>query len=148
MDMDTSDSTMARQIAEAARAFEHQRTGRAPQSVTVVLSGETLVITVRGALSPAETALARSPDGAAQVQEFHKLLFATACGPLRDEIKRITGVAVREATEEVENATGTLMQVFTGGTTVQVFLLAAPVPADSWCGENVVKTPVKPTPFI
>jgi uncharacterized protein YbcI len=136
---DANASTMARRIAEAASTFEKQRTGHAPQSLTVVLSGDTLVITVRGALSPAETALARSPEGAAQVQQFHRLLFASACAPLRDEIKRITGVEVREASEEVDNATGAVMQVFTSGTTVQVFLLAAPVPSDSWRAENSAK---------
>jgi uncharacterized protein YbcI len=136
---DANASTMARRIAEAASTFEKQRTGHAPQSLTVVLSGDTLVITVRGALSPAETALARSPERAAQVQQFHRLLFASACAPLRDEIKRITGVEVREASEEVDNATGAVMQVFTSGTTVQVFLLAAPVPSDSWRAENSAK---------
>jgi uncharacterized protein YbcI len=43
-----------RQIARAAMKFEQQRTGHLPKSVTVVLSGETLVITLHGALSPAE----------------------------------------------------------------------------------------------
>jgi uncharacterized protein YbcI len=141
MAMDMSNSTVARQIAQAASTFEQQRTGRAPRSVTVVLSGETLVITVHGALSPAEKALAQSPDGAAQVQEFHRQLFTNACGPLRDEIKRITGVEVREATAEVETATGTVVQVFTSGTTVQVFLLADRVPTGSWSGVDLVKIP-------
>jgi uncharacterized protein YbcI len=136
--MNKPDSTMARQIAQAASAFEQQRTGHTPRSVTVVLSGDTLVITVHGALSPAEKALAQSPDGAAQVQEFHRQLFTNACGPLRDEIKRITGVEVREATAEVETATGTVEQVFTSGTTVQVFLLAGHVATDTWSEPNRV----------
>ena len=137
--MNKPDSTVARQIAQAASAFELQRTGRAPRSVTVVLSGETLVITVHGALSPAEKALAQSPGGAAQVQEFHRQLFTNSCGPLRDEIKRIAGVAVREATAEVETTTGTIVQAFTSGTTVQVFLLADRVPTDSWSGTDLVE---------
>ena len=90
-------STMAELVAKAAREFQHRRTGHEPQAVTVVLSGETLVITLHGALSPAERALASSPEGAAQVQEFHRRLFEDAADPLRAEIKRITGVAVREA---------------------------------------------------
>ena len=53
-----------------------RRTGHVPKSVTVVLSESTLVITLHGALSPAEKALAKSPAGAAQVQEFHRQLFA------------------------------------------------------------------------
>ena len=72
--------------------FQEQRTGHVPQSVAVVLSGETLVITLHGALSPAEKDLARSPEGAAQVQEFHRQLFANASDSLRREIQNITGV--------------------------------------------------------
>ena len=46
----------AKQIAQAAIDFEQQTTGHVPKSVTVVLSGDTLVITLHGALSPAEKA--------------------------------------------------------------------------------------------
>ena len=116
--------------------FSSSDTGHEPQSVAVVLSGDTLLITLHGALSPAEKAMARSPAGAAQVQEFHRQLFATSANELRQEIKRITGVEVREATAEVETTTGTVMQVFTTGTMVQVFLLAQGVAADSWSGNR------------
>ncbi len=130
--MDEPRRTLAQQIAEAARAFERQRTGHGPESVTVVLSDDTLVITLHGALSPAERAMARSPDGAAQVQEFHRQLFASAAEPLRQEIRRITGVEVREATAEVETAAGRLVTAFTTGTVVQVYLLADRVARESW----------------
>lgn len=127
---------MAQQIAQAALAFEKERTGQAPRSVTVVLSENTLVITLHGALSLAEQALAKSPQGAAQVQEFHRQLFVNASDSLRREIKRITGVEVREATAEIEPATGTVVGVFTSGTTVQVYLLAQNVPAATWTGNG------------
>ena len=128
------DLTMAQQIARAAVTFERQRTGHAPGSVTVVLSGDTLVITLHGALTPVEKALARSPQGAAQVQEFHRQLFHSSADALRQEVKRITGVEVREAAAEVATTTGTVVQVFTTGTVVQVFLLAGSVPAAAWSG--------------
>lgn len=116
--------------------FEHQSTGHVPRSVTVVLSDNTLVITLHGALTPAEKALAMDPAGAVQVQEYHRQLFANASDSLRREIKRITGVEVREATTEVESATGTVVKVFTSGTVVQVFLLAHGVPAGTWSGNG------------
>src|SRR5208282_5137605 len=116
-----STSTMAQQIAQAATAFQQQRTGHEPKSVSVVLSGDTLVVTLHGALSPAEQAMAQSPEGAAKVQEFHRQLFHNASDTLREEIKRITGLDVREATAEVEPTTGAVIQVFTSGTMVQVF---------------------------
>ena len=146
--MEKLDPSVAQQIARAAIAFQKQRTGHEPQSVAVVLSGDTLLITLHGTLSPAEQALAKSPEGAAQVQDFHKQLFDNSADALRQEIKRITGVEVREATAEVETTSGTVVQVFTTGTMVQVFLLARGVPAGSWngngLGEPSQKTEVLP----
>jgi uncharacterized protein YbcI len=139
--MTQPESTMARDIAHAASSFELQRTGHTPKSVTVVLSDNTLVITLHGALSLAERALAKSPAGAAQVQEFHRQLFATTADPLRAEIKRITGVEVREATAEIETITGTVVKVFTSGTVVQVFLLAHRLPVESWSGNGLGEHP-------
>jgi uncharacterized protein YbcI len=127
---------MAQQIAKAAIAFEKRRTGHTPKSVTVVLSDNTLMITLHGALSPAERALAQSPVGAAQVQEFHRQLFISSADTLRLEIKRITGVEVREAAAEIEPTTGTVVQAFTTGTVVQVFLLACDVPSETWSGNG------------
>jgi uncharacterized protein YbcI len=112
--------------------------------VTVVLSQDTLVITLHGALSPAEKTMAQSPQGAAKVQEFHRQLFASSAEPLRQEIKRITGVDVREAAAEVEPATGTVVQVFTTGTMVQVFLLAKSISADTWNRHDTVHAIFEP----
>jgi uncharacterized protein YbcI len=134
--MTEANKSMAQQIAQAAVAFQQQRTGHAPKSVSVVLSGETLVVSLHGALSPAEQAMANSPEGAAQVQEFHRQLFHSAADPLRLEIKRITGVEGKEATAEVEPASGTVVQVFTSGTMVQIFSLAQPFPTESWTGNG------------
>ena len=99
--MKTLDSTMAQQVAQAISVFQEQRTGYRPKAVTVVLSDDTLVVTLHEALSPAERALSRNPEGAAQVQEYHRQLFKDSVGLLRQEIKRITGVAVGEAAAEM-----------------------------------------------
>jgi uncharacterized protein YbcI len=130
--MDTPGGSMAQQIAQAARIFERERTGHLPRSVTVVLSDDVLVIKLHGALSQAEKHLARDPDGAAQLQEFHRQLFASAATGLCSEIERITGVKVRETTAEIEPNSGTVVKVFTTGTLVQVFLLADSVETDAW----------------
>ena len=126
----------AQQIADAAIGFEQRRTGHTPESVTVVLSDNTVMITLHDALSPAEKALAKSPEGATQVQEFHRQLFQNSAESLRQEIKRITGVEVREAAAEIEPMTGTIVHAFTSGTVVQVFLLARTVPTESWSGNG------------
>lgn len=95
--MDIPEIPIAQQIARVAAVFEVQRTGIAPTAITVVLGEGTLVIALQGALSPAEKAMAMTPEGAAKVQELHRQLFNTSAKPLRKEIKRITGVEVVEA---------------------------------------------------
>ena len=137
--MNKSQSPMAQQIAQAAIAFEQRRTGNhGPKSVTVVLGEGTLVITLHEALSPAEKALAKTPAGAAQIQEFHRQLFASSSDSLRQEIKRITGMEVREAAAEVEPASGTIVHAFTTGNVVQVFQLVGSMPTDSWSEGGLV----------
>jgi uncharacterized protein YbcI len=131
------DPTMAQQVARAISVFQEQRTGCLPKAVTVVLSEDTLVVTLHEALSPAEKALASTPEGAAQVQEFHRQLFMSSVDTLREEIKRITGVAVGEAAAEVETTTGAVVHAFTTGTMVQVFRLANSIPADTWHGSGL-----------
>jgi uncharacterized protein YbcI len=130
--MNNSQVTMAEQVASAVRRFQHLRTGHAPDSVTVALSEGTLVVTLHGALTPAEKALFRTPEGAAKVREFHRELFQNSLAPLRKEIERITGIAVVEAIGEIQPNTGAIVQIFTTGTMVQVFQLAGGLSAEAW----------------
>jgi uncharacterized protein YbcI len=67
--MNEIESEMAGEIAKVAVAHQRERTGREPASVTVVLSDETLVITLHNALTPAERALALDASGAAQYKD-------------------------------------------------------------------------------
>ena len=130
--MSENERSMAQQVAQAASDFQQQRTGHAPRAVTVVLSKDTLVITLHGALTPAEQAMAVDAAGALRVQDFHRQLFASSSESLRKEIKRITGVDVRESAAEVETATGTVVHAFTSGTMVQVFLLSEHLSEETW----------------
>ena len=130
------DPTMAQQVAQAISVFQEQRTGYPPKAVTVVLSDDTLVVTLHEALSPAEKAVARTPEGTAQVQDFHRQLFKSSVDLLREEIKRITGVAVGKAAAEAETTTGAVVHAFTTGTMVQVFQLAGRISADAWNGNG------------
>ena len=131
------DPTMAQQVAEAICGFQAQRTGFAPKAVTLVLSDDTLVVTLHEALSPAEKALSRTPEGALQVQEYHRQLFKSSVDLLREEIKRITGVAVGQAAAEIETTTGAVVHAFTTGTMVQVFRLAGRISLDAWNGSGI-----------
>jgi uncharacterized protein YbcI len=137
--VDKSSSVMAQQVAQAVLDWQRQYTGSSSQAVNVVLNQDVLVIRLQGALSPAERAVARDPAAAEHLQEYHRQLFASSSNNLREEIKRITGVAVRDARLEVETMTGAVMQRFATGTVVQVFLLAGAVPADVWSGGSPTK---------
>ncbi|WP_254509008.1 DUF2294 domain-containing protein [Anatilimnocola floriformis] len=128
--MKQSATEISKQVALIASDFQRRRTGHAPQSVTVVLSEDTLVITLLEALTPAEKALSQTPQGAAQVQDFHRQLFASSVEEMRQEITRITGRQVREAATEVETATGIVVHAFTTGAMVQVFLLTPNTSSD------------------
>jgi uncharacterized protein YbcI len=133
--------TMSQRVAHAASQFQQQQTGHAPKGATAVLSEDTLVVMLHEALTPAERALAQNAAGAAQVQDFHRRLFQSSVDVLRQEIKRITGVAVREAAVEVETSTGAVVQVCTTGTMVQVFQLARAISVQAWNASE----PVEPT---
>ncbi|MEI8229229.1 MAG: Na-translocating system protein MpsC family protein [Planctomycetota bacterium] len=115
------------QLATVARNLQQERTGYPPKAVTVVIGDDMLVITLHDALSPAERLMSETAAGAADLQEFHRQLFAGSSTQLRDEIKRITGRAVREAAVEVEPVTGTVVHAFTSGNVVQIFQL---IPGD------------------
>jgi uncharacterized protein YbcI len=132
--MDATKRTMAQKVAQVVSEFQQDRTGHTPQSVTVVLGEGTLVVTLHGALSPAEKAMAQTAAGAAQVQEFHRQLFSVSADVLRQKIKRITGVDVCEAAAEVEPISGAVVHAFASGTMVQVFLMAHHISAETWNG--------------
>ena len=104
--MNESNSSVTRQVARVAGALQEKRTGVAPAAVSAIISGNTLVVTLDDALTPAEKALLGTPQGAAPVQEFHRQLFASSSDSMRQEIKTITGRDVREATAEIESETG------------------------------------------
>lgn len=132
--MNESNSPMTQQLAQVACTLQQNRTGVAPKAVTAILSENTLVVTLDDALTPAEQALVRTPLGAAQVQEFHRQLFASSSDSMREEIKRITGRDVREAAAEFEPASGAIAHAFKSGAMVHVFLLTPE--ADSYEGSD------------
>ena len=132
--------TLVQEIAEATIAFKRKTTGHAPKAVTVVLSQDTLVITLHEALSPAEKDMGKSPAGAEKVQGSHRQLFSTSSRQLQEKIKEITGVEWPEAVTEVEPTTGAVVQAFTRSAVVQVFCLTPNKPG----GSRSRRTPDEP----
>lgn len=130
--MNAPTRTMAQRVADAVMKFQVDSTGHAPRAVTVVLSDDTLVVTLHEALSAAEVVLSQTESGAAQVQEYHRQLFQSAIPALREQIKQITGVAVLEAAAEIEPTTGAIVHAFTSGEMVQVYRMSKSISALDW----------------
>jgi uncharacterized protein YbcI len=126
--------TMAEEVAESLSRFQRERTGHTPRAVTVVLTDDTLVVTLHGALTPAEVELSRTEEGAAQVQDYHRRLFNISQPALLEELARITGVRVKEAAVELEPASGAVIHAFTSGAVVQVFRMNGDIPVNIWKG--------------
>lgn len=118
---DSMSASLTKELAKLALTMQAERTGHEPKAVTVVASDETVVLTLHEALTPAEKLLARTEDGAAKVEQYHRALFAVSCDELRSEIQRLTGRRVREAAVVAEPATGAIVHAFTSGTMVQIF---------------------------
>jgi len=144
--MNETKSNVVQQLALLARRFQEQRTGHAPTAVTVVLGEDTLVVNLHDALTPAEKLLAKSPAGAARVQEFHRQLFANSSAEMREEIMRLTGRRVRESAAEIETVTGTVVHAFTTGAMVQVFLLDGVADGDGTLQERSDGQGLRPLP--
>ncbi len=134
------DTSIAEELARVASRLQEQRTGHPPKAVTVILGEDTLVVTLHEALTQAERALSQTAEGAAQVQEFHRQLFANSTDEMLQEIRRITGREVREAGAEIETATGTIIHAFTTGAMVQVYLLTPP----PWCPLAIANRSIAP----
>lgn len=129
--MEAKVSTIDEQLAQAVRRFHQQQTGHLPKDVTVSLNEDMLVVTLHEAFSPAERALAKSPEGAAKLRELHQQLFRSSVALLQRDIETIIGRKIREAAAEVDPGTGSVVHKFTTGTTVQVFLLDGRVSAST-----------------
>ncbi len=127
--MTANSPSIAEQIGHAASAFEQIRTGHVPKSVTVVLSEDTLVVTLRGVLTRAERVLANTQEGAGWVREYHRRLLMSSSSSLLDEIKRITGLPAREST--IEGATVPMFEI---GAVVHIFILGTAIPLSVWSG--------------
>jgi hypothetical protein len=88
----------AQQIVRAASASQDQSTDGAPESVTIDLGDDTLVITLHEVFSPAQ----RTPkDGTddAQMQEIYRQFIADALASLRQHMKRLADESVPKAAQ-------------------------------------------------
>jgi hypothetical protein len=112
--MEKPKSTMAQQIAQAARVFELRYKNCAREWMTVFMNEETVVIALHGSLTAAENELVGHSAGAAQLLEYQQRLFADLT--LLREIKTISGMVVRDTAVEIEPKSGSVVLLFTTNT--------------------------------
>ncbi len=127
--LNTMNSCLARRVARAAGTFEHLLTGRAPTSVTVVASGNSLVVTLHESFSPLERDIMANGDhGRERVESYHRRLFEHSCEAFRSHLRTSTGVALESAISHVDRTTGSVLKTFTTAKSVEVFLLGNGLP--------------------
>lgn len=125
---DTGRQRTARQVAQAAGAFEHLLMGRAPKSVTVVSDGPWMVVSLHEAFSAVERRLVLDEGGAQRVREYHRYLFDNSLDALRTHVRQSTGVEFRGAIAHVDTFTGSVIKTFTTSPAVELFLLGQGLP--------------------
>ncbi len=126
----SADTWLARRVARAASGFEHGLLGRAPTSVTVVGSGNWMVVHLQEPFSQLERRLAREGRSAAcRVAEFHRQLFDQSIEALCEHVQRATGVAFRGGLAHIDVASGSIHKTLATATQVDVFLMGQGLPA-------------------
>lgn len=136
--------SLARRVARAAGTFEHLLTGRAPVSVTVVASGDSIVVTLHECFSAVERDLITA-GGRERVETYHRQLFEHSCEAFRSHLRQTSGVCLMSAISHVDRTTGSILKTFTTAKSVDVFLLgnglpALGVPVDTHLHANGVHT--------
>jgi len=119
---------VARQVAQATGSFEHLLLGRPPTSVTVVVKGDSMVITIHETFSDVERRLARDDQGRHRVRDFHRYLFDTTLDLLREHVEENTGVQLHGALAHVDMTTGSVVKTLTTDADIELFLLGEGLP--------------------
>lgn len=124
------DSThLARKVARAIGCFEHALLDRVPHSVTIVASGDRVVVSLHESFSPLERRLAAGSGGCCRVKHFHHGIFDSSRDALVDHVRGSTGVALDTGIVHVDPATGSILKTFTTDPSVELFLLGEGLPA-------------------
>ena len=120
---------LARKVARAIGCFEHALLDRVPRSVTIVTSGDGVVVSLHESFSPLERRLAAGSGGCCRVRAFHHGIFASSRDAFVDHVRSSTGVALDAAIVHVDPATGSILKTFTTDPSVEMFLLGEGLPA-------------------
>ena len=101
------------QLTEAVIAFQRDQMSVTAESVWVDLHPGALVVTVRGAISPAEQSCARDGKGRELLDRFYSRLFEVSKRTLEEAVEAILGLPMRQSRLCVDTESGAQVILFT-----------------------------------
>jgi uncharacterized protein YbcI len=119
---------LARKVARAIGCFEHALLDRVPRSVTIVTSGDRIVVSLHESFSPLERRLAAG-GGCCRIEDFHHEIFDSSRDALIQHVRGNTGVGLDAGIVHVDATTGSVLKTFTTDPSVELFLLGDGLPA-------------------
>lgn len=107
---------LRQQIAAAVSDFQRTQMAVSCESVAVDFHDETLVVTLRGATSPAERDYARNREARELLEKFYHQLFEVIKPILEARIQEITRRQVQRSRLDIdpESGTGVILATLTG----------------------------------
>ena len=103
-------------VCEGVGRFEHEYMGRGPKDIQTHLTGELLVVRLRGVLTAAEQQLVKTltPErGRSLLKQVRTQLMETARPALEAMVRDITGTEVVSLHHDISTMTGEEVIVFT-----------------------------------
>lgn len=120
---------LARKVARSIACFEHALLERVPRSVTIMASGDRLVVSLHESFSTLERRLAATATGCDRIEDFHHGIFDSSRDALVQHVQRHTGVALDAGIVHIDAATRSILKTFTTESSVELFLLGEGLPA-------------------
>jgi uncharacterized protein YbcI len=99
-------------ISEAIIKFEKEFMGRGPIETTTYIIKDSILVRLKGVLTPAEEQLAKTLDGAELIKETRIQLLEGARSLLRNIILEITGCRIKSLHSDISTKTGERIIVF------------------------------------
>jgi uncharacterized protein YbcI len=99
-------------ISRSLTAWEKDYLGRGPLHVKTDIIRNMIVVVLKGILTPAEQALAKTTDGLISVKKIRTELVESGSSHLKDMLNQITGATVLSMHTDVSTQTGERVIVF------------------------------------
>ncbi|MBC7188885.1 DUF2294 domain-containing protein [Candidatus Aerophobetes bacterium] len=100
------------EISEALVKFEKEYMGRGPVETKTYIIEDTILVRLKGVLTPAERHLSSNSDGAMLVKQVRAQLLEKARGLLEEVIEKLTAAKVISMHSDISTKTGERIIIF------------------------------------